>query len=105
MRGLPTVPEEITRPMLAGAFAALTPREGEVLLWVFRGRRDAGIAVLLGISARTVSGHVRATPRKFGVETRLAAAMEVVGAFRGRGPAPDEITLPMLAGAFPALTT
>ena len=55
----------------------LTPREREVLHWVAKGKRDGEIALILGVSVRTVEQHVRACLRKLGVETRAAAAAVV----------------------------
>lgn len=52
----------------------LTPREAEVLAWVARGRTNAEIADLLGMSARTVQKHLERVFQKLGVESRTAAA-------------------------------
>ena len=87
MRGLPPTPDEITLPMLAAAFATFTPRECEVLFRILHGKRDSEIAIILGIRARTVSTHVCNLLGKFSVETRLAAAMEVVRVIICRRPA------------------
>ncbi len=51
----------------------LSPRECEVLCWLAEGKRDGEIAVILGISTRTVQIHVRAILTKLHVETRTAA--------------------------------
>lgn len=51
----------------------LSRRETEVLLWITQGKRDAEIAVILGISPRTVNHHVQHILKKLGVETRTAA--------------------------------
>ena len=51
----------------------LSPRECEVLCWVAEGKRDGEIAVILGISIRTVQIHVRSILKKLHVETRTAA--------------------------------
>jgi len=53
----------------------LSPRQGEVLRWVAEGKRDGEIAVILGLSPRTVSHHLERIYRKLNVETRTAAAM------------------------------
>lgn len=53
--------------------AGLSRRESEVLLWIAEGKRDKEIALILGISYRTVTDHVRAILTKLGVETRTAA--------------------------------
>jgi DNA-binding CsgD family transcriptional regulator len=63
---------------IAAAFATLTERESEVLLWILHGKRDGEIAILLDISPATASTHVRNLLAKLGVESRLAADMEVV---------------------------
>lgn len=57
----------------------LTAREREVLDWIAQGKRDAEIAVILGISARTVSKHVGNILGKLTVETRGAAAALIRG--------------------------
>jgi DNA-binding CsgD family transcriptional regulator len=64
--------------VLAAAFATLTPRECEALLWIVRSKRDAEIAVIPGIHATTASTHVRNLLGRLRVESRHAAAMEVV---------------------------
>lgn len=56
----------------------LTRRECEVLLWLVEGKRDREIAIILGISPRTVSNHVARILQKLGVETRTAAAARVL---------------------------
>ncbi|MFT3733663.1 MAG: DNA-binding response regulator [Rhodocyclaceae bacterium] len=52
----------------------LTAREGEVLLWVARGKTNRDIADILGMSPRTVNKHLEHIFEKMGVETRTAAA-------------------------------
>lgn len=54
----------------------LTPREREVIYWVSEGKRDREIAVILGLSPRTVEKHVGHILEKLGVETRTAAVNE-----------------------------
>ena len=56
----------------------LTPRERELVLWLARGKTDRDIAVLLGISPRTVHKHLQRAYAKLGVETRTAAVMCVL---------------------------
>ena len=53
--------------------AGLSRRESEVLQWMEQGKRDKEIAIILGISHRTVSDHVRSVLVKLGVENRTAA--------------------------------
>ena len=57
---------------------SLTPREGEVLCWVARGKTDCEIAALLGLSPRTVGKHLEHVYIKLGVETRTAAVMRAM---------------------------
>jgi DNA-binding CsgD family transcriptional regulator len=54
----------------------LTSREREVIHWVREGKRDSEIAVILGLSSRTVEKHVGHILEKLGVETRTAAVNE-----------------------------
>ena len=53
----------------------LTPREAEILKWLREGKTNPEIAVICGISSRTVQKHVEHVLEKVGVETRQAAAM------------------------------
>lgn len=57
--------------------SGLTRRQSEVLHWIAQGKRDKEIALILGISHRTVTDHVHAILTKLGVETRTAAAAMV----------------------------
>jgi DNA-binding NarL/FixJ family response regulator len=60
---------------------AVTPRESEVLLWLSRGKSNADIAAILGMSPRTVDKHLEQIYKKMGVESRTAAvrlAMQVI---------------------------
>lgn len=54
--------------------AGLTQREAEVLHWIAEGKRDKEIAIILDISYRTVTVHVRSILTKLGVENRTSAA-------------------------------
>tara|TARA_R100000027_G_scaffold67607_1_gene67155 strand:+ start:1557 stop:1853 length:297 start_codon:yes stop_codon:yes gene_type:complete len=58
----------------------LTRRESEVLEWIAEAKSDAEIAVILGISRRTVNHHVSRILRKMGVENRVAASRMVLEA-------------------------
>ena len=53
----------------AGALAALTPRERDVLRGIVRGRTNKEIAAELGIGSRTVETHRESLMRKLGVRT------------------------------------
>ncbi len=56
------------------AALGLTPRECEVMQWIIEGKRDREVAIILGISSRTVEKHVCHIFEKLHVETRTAAA-------------------------------
>lgn len=69
-----------SRKPLAGADAALTQRERDVLVLLAEGRTDREIADALFISVRTVDGHVARLLAKLGVPTRTAAARTALAA-------------------------
>lgn len=52
----------------------LTPRETEVLTWVAKGKSNAEIGTILGLSTRTIQKHLEHIYQKIGVESRTAAA-------------------------------
>jgi DNA-binding NarL/FixJ family response regulator len=52
----------------------LTSREREVLNWLARGKSNAEIGTILGISSATVGKHLEHIYPKLGVENRTAAA-------------------------------
>jgi len=52
----------------------LTPREAEVLLWVSQGKTNSDVAIILGMSEKTVKIHLGHIFEKLNVETRTAAA-------------------------------
>ena len=56
----------------------LTPRVGEVLLWVAQGKTNADIATILGISESTVKKHLLEVFQVLGVETRSAATLRAL---------------------------
>lgn len=58
----------------------LTPRVGEVLLWVAQGKTNADIATILGISESTVKKHLLEIFAVLGVETRSAATLRALEA-------------------------
>ena len=57
-----------------GECPRLTRREAEVLQWIVETKSNLEIAMILGISPRTVHKHVEHILRKLGVENRRAAA-------------------------------
>jgi DNA-binding NarL/FixJ family response regulator len=56
----------------------LSPREAETLLWVAQGKSNGDIAVILGISEKTVKKAMGHIFEKLGVESRTAAALRAV---------------------------
>lgn len=60
----------------------LTKREAEILWWVAQGKTNSEIAILCGISHRTVHKHLEHIYQKLGVETRTAAARRALFANR-----------------------
>jgi DNA-binding CsgD family transcriptional regulator len=57
----------------------LSARETEVLTWVARGKSNAAIAEILGISAHTIDAHLRRIYLKLGVFDRMSAALRGIG--------------------------
>lgn len=56
----------------------ITPREAETLLWVAQGKSNADIAVILGLSEKTVKQHLGSVFQKIGVEGRNAATVRAL---------------------------
>lgn len=52
----------------------LTEREGEVLYWISQGKTNKELAIILGISARTVNKHLESIFLKLMVDNRTSAA-------------------------------
>jgi len=69
-------------PLHDAPLAGLTPREGDVMHWLSRGKTDAEIAALLEISPRTVHKHLEHVYVKLGVETRTAAVVRALAMAR-----------------------
>jgi DNA-binding CsgD family transcriptional regulator len=57
------------------AESKLTARESEIFHWIGQGKSNGEIAILLGISARTVEKHCENLFGKVGVENRLSAGL------------------------------
>jgi LuxR family transcriptional regulator/LuxR family quorum-sensing system transcriptional regulator CciR len=62
-----------------GDLPNLSAREAEVLRWVARGKSNAAIGEILGISAHTVDAHLRRIYLKLGVFDRISAALRALG--------------------------
>lgn len=65
---------ETVAPMVADANKP-TPREADILHWLGEGKSNPEIALVLGVSPRTVEKHCERLFAKLGVENRLAAAL------------------------------
>jgi DNA-binding NarL/FixJ family response regulator len=73
------IPAEFSREL------GLTSREGEVLVWLSKGKSNRDIAQILGLSPRTVDKHLEQIYAKLGVENRTAAAAIAVNASHRKG--------------------
>jgi FixJ family two-component response regulator len=75
---------------VAGRFAALTPREREVMALVVRGMLNKQIAAVLGASEKTVKIHRRRVMEKMQVQSvaDLVRAAEKIGIRPGATPQP-----------------
>jgi LuxR family transcriptional regulator, quorum-sensing system regulator CciR len=62
-----------------GPLPNLSGRETQVLSWVARGKSNAAIGEILGISAHTVDAHLRRVFLKLGVYDRITAAVRGIG--------------------------
>ncbi len=61
---------------------SLTAREAEVLYWTSQGKSNKEMALILGISPRTVNKHLETVFSKMMVENRTAAANMALGAIK-----------------------
>jgi LuxR family transcriptional regulator/LuxR family quorum-sensing system transcriptional regulator CciR len=61
------------------AAVRLSPRERDVLFWIARGKSNAMISEIIGISPHTVDTHVRRIFDKLGVADRTTAAIKGMG--------------------------
>lgn len=65
---------EVDETSLLCEHFSLTEREGEVLYWVSQGKSNKELAMILGISPRTVNKHLESIFEKMLVENRTTAA-------------------------------
>ena len=65
---------EVDETSLLCEHFSLTDREGEVLYWVSQGKSNKELAMILGISPRTVNKHLESIFEKMLVENRTTAA-------------------------------
>lgn len=66
------------RPSRSSEVAGLSARQQEVARWIREGKTNQQIAIIMGISPRTVQKHVEHIFQKLGVETRVAVATRMV---------------------------
>ena len=57
----------------ASKFPALTPRQWEVSYWLWKGKKNWEIGVIVNCSEETVKKHLQPVYKKLGVENRIAA--------------------------------
>ncbi len=77
-------------PVVRLAALGLTPREAEVLQWLAQGKSSPEIAIILGISSRTVSKHLTRVYQQLGVENRHAAIATALDAVRSHKGSDDK---------------
>ena len=66
--------KELHRATREKLIKSFTPREREVLFWVRRGKSNAEVGAILGITTATVGKHLERIYPKLGVENRTAAS-------------------------------
>jgi DNA-binding CsgD family transcriptional regulator len=79
LRPLQGMPVRIGVGASAAACSAsveLSDREIETLTWAARGKTSAEIALIVGLSKRTVDFHIDNARAKLGVATRIEAAVK-----------------------------
>ena len=69
--------QRLANPNAPAPIPHLSDREMEVMRWVASGRRQVDIAVMLGLSERTVENHLRRIRKRLGA-TSTAQAMHLV---------------------------
>jgi len=70
----------VARAALSPIEVDLNDREVETLTWAARGKTSAEIAMILGLSKRTVDFHIDNARAKLGVATRIEAAIKAATA-------------------------
>ena len=69
--------QRLVAPNAAPSMPHLSDRELQVMRWVASGRRQADIALMLGLSERTIENHLRRIRKRLGA-TSTAQAMHLV---------------------------
>ena len=78
-RQLLVLSQENGRQLQESAVSNLSTRQQEVARWIREGKTNAEIAVIMGISPRTVQKHIEHIFDRLGVESRVAVATRLVG--------------------------
>lgn len=65
--------ERLTGPVGAPGAPQLSKREREVIRWIASGRRQADVALLLGLSERTIENHLRRIRHRLGASSTAQA--------------------------------
>ncbi len=80
--------ERISLGLSASAAPRITARQLECLAWVQEGKSASDIGGILGISSRTVEGHLLKVCDHLGVRTRLQAVLRArdLGLIDSPGP-------------------
>ena len=69
--------QRLAGPAVSASVPHLSDRERQVMRWVASGRRQADIALMLGLSDRTIENHLRRIRKRLGA-TSTAQAMHLV---------------------------
>jgi DNA-binding CsgD family transcriptional regulator len=74
----------------------LTPRQLEILKWIYRGKTNSETATILGISELTVRNHIQNLMLKLGVANRTQAVVKAMqnNIFRDEGFNIDNMNAP-----------
>jgi len=67
----------------------ITQRERDVVIWVAQGKINPEIALILGVSSRTVSKHLEHIFHKFQVNSRVAVVGKAYDMYREPKGQPD----------------
>jgi len=83
----PAEPDQISKRTEKTEKQLISPREIEVLRWVFLGKTNPEISDILNVSVNTIKNHVHNAISKLGVENRSQAAKsaEIMGLLKNSG--------------------
>ena len=65
--------ERLAGPVGTAGAPRLSKRESEVIRWIASGRRQADVALLLGLSERTIENHLRRIRNRLGASSTAQA--------------------------------